>query len=214
MSPILEEIRKAVYDGKRAKTVELVQQALAQGIPALEILNEGLVPGLRDCGEGYEKGVKFIPEMLLAAGAMKSSMEVLKPHLGAGTGGTLGKVVLATVEGDVHDIGLELVATMLDAAGFQVVFMGPDVPTEKIIATVREEKPHLLGLSALLSNTMDVMPVVLRRLKEEGLRESVKVMVGGAPVTQEFADKIGADGWAYDAAGAVPVAKKLRATLP
>jgi len=210
----LEEIQKAVYDGKRAKTVELVQKALNEGTAAVDILNKGLVPGLRDCGEGYEKGVKFIPEMLQAAEAMKSSMKILKPHMAAGEGASSGKVVLATVEGDVHDIGLELVGNMLDTAGFEVVFMGPDVPIDKIIATVKEEKPHLLGLSALLTNTMDLMPVVLKRLKDEGLRNAVKVMVGGAPVKQDFCDEIGADGWAYDAAGAVPVAKKLRAMLP
>jgi 5-methyltetrahydrofolate--homocysteine methyltransferase len=210
----LEEIRKTVYDGKRVKTVELVQKAMEEGIAALDILNEGLVPGLRDCGDGYEKGVKFIPEMLQAAEAMKSSMKILKPHLGAAEGVSSGKVVLATIEGDVHDIGIELVSNMLDAAGFKIIFMGPDVPIDNIIATVKEEKPHLLGLSALLTNTMDLMPVVLQRLKQEGLRDKVKVMVGGAPVKQDFCDEIGADGWAYDAAGAVPVAKKLRAMLP
>jgi len=211
---VLAEIQKAVFDGDESKTMDLVNKALAEGIAAQEIVDNGLVKGLHDCGAGYEAGQKFIPEMLMAAEAMKSSMKILKPHLSAGSSGSsLGKVVLATVEGDVHDIGLELVATMLGSAGFDVVFMGPDVPTEKIIATVKEEKPKLLGLSALLTNTMDVMPFILKKLEKEGLRNSLKVIIGGAPVSQDFADRIGAEGYAYDAAAAVPVSKKLVSQL-
>jgi 5-methyltetrahydrofolate--homocysteine methyltransferase len=140
-------------------------------------------------------------------------MAVLKPHLAAGETAAGGKVVLATVEGDVHDIGLELVATMLGSAGFEVDFMGPDVETSRIIAEVKKVKPHLLGLSALLTNTMDIMPVILEKLEKEGLRNSLKVIIGGAPVSQDFADRIGADGYAYDAAAAVPVAKRLVSQL-
>lgn len=212
---LLAEIQKAVFDGDESKTTDLVSKALGEGIPAQEIVDNGLVKGLQDCGAGYEAGQKFIPEILLAAEAMKSSMKILKPYLAAGSegAGNPGKVVLATVEGDVHDIGLELVATMLGSSGFDVVFMGADVPTEKIIATVKEERPKLLGLSALLTNTMDVMPLILKRLEEEGLRNSLKVIIGGAPVSQDFADRIGADGYAHDAAAAVPVSKKLVSRL-
>ena len=206
---ILQEITKAVFDGEEQATVELVKKALAEGVKAQDIVDKGLVKGLHDCGAGYEAGEKFIPEMLMAAEAMKASMAILKPHLVAGEGVVSGKVVLATVEGDVHDIGLELVATMLGSAGFEINFMGPDVETSRIIAAVKQDKPKLLGLSALLTNTMDEMPVIIKKLEEEGLRNSLKVIIGGAPVSQDFADLIGADGFAYDAAAAVPVAQKL-----
>jgi 5-methyltetrahydrofolate--homocysteine methyltransferase len=206
---ILQEITKAVYDGEEQTTVELVKKALAEGLKAQDIVDKGLVKGLHECGAGYEAGEKFIPEMLMAAEAMKASMAILKPHLAAGETVAGAKVVLATVEGDVHDIGLELVATMLGSAGFEVNFMGPDVETSRIIAAVKQDKPQLLGLSALLTNTMDVMPVIIKQLEQEGLRNSLKVIIGGAPVSQDFATLIGADGFAYDAAAAVPVAKKL-----
>jgi 5-methyltetrahydrofolate--homocysteine methyltransferase len=212
---IIEAIRKNIYDGDENNTVELVKKALDEGKMAAEILDDGLVAGLRDCGDGFERGEKFIPEMLMSSESMKKAMEVLKPLLLEGAGHeSAGRAVLATVEGDVHDIGLELVGTMLETAGFEVRNMGPDVPTEDIIAAVKENNPHILGLSALLSNTMDVMPDVIEALAKAELRDSVKVMVGGAPVKQDFADEIGADGWAYDAASAVPKAKALRSQLP
>jgi 5-methyltetrahydrofolate--homocysteine methyltransferase len=212
---IIEQVRKNVYDGDENNTVELVKKALDEGNTANEILDDGLVAGLRDCGDGFERGEKFIPEMLMSSESMKKAMEVLKPLLLEGTGGGhTSRAVLATVEGDVHDIGLELVGTMLETAGFEVRNMGPDVPTEDIIEAVKEDNPHILGLSALLSNTMDIMPDVIEALANAELRDSVKVMVGGAPVKQDFADEIGADGWAYDAASAVPKAKELRGQLP
>jgi len=212
---IIEQVRKNVYDGDENNTVELVKKALDEGKTANEILDDGLVAGLRDCGDGFERGEKFIPEMLMSSESMKKAMEVLKPLLLEGTGGGItARAVLATVEGDVHDIGLELVGTMLETAGFEVRNMGPDVPTEDIVEAVKEDNPHILGLSALLSNTMDIMPDVIEALANAELRDSVKVMVGGAPVKQDFADEIGADGWAYDAASAVPKAKELRSQLP
>jgi len=211
---ILEEIKNNVYEGEENKTVELVKQALDEGQTAEDILDQGLVEGLRLTGDGFERGEKFIPEMLMSSESMKKAMVILRPLLLEGTGGAgFGKAVLATVEGDVHDIGLELVGTMFETSGFEVRNMGPDVPTEDIVQAVKEDQPHILGLSALLSNTMDVMPDVLDALKDAGLRDSVKVMIGGAPVKQDFADEIGAEGWAYDAASAVPVAKKLREEL-
>lgn len=211
---ILEELKKNVFDGEENKTVELVKKALDEGQAPKDILDAGLVAGLRDCGKSFEKGEKFIPEMLMSSEAMKKAMLILKPLLLEGVGGGgFGKAVLATVEGDVHDIGIELVGTMLETAGFEVRNMGPDVPAEDIIKAVKEDKPQIVGLSALLSNTMDVMPDVIAALQKAGLRDSVKVMVGGAPVKQDFADEIGADGWAYDAASAVPKAKELRSQL-
>ena len=212
---ILEEIKKNIYDGEENKTVDLVKKALDEGQAPQDIMDAGLVAGLRECGKGFEKGEKFIPEMLMASEAMKKAMVILRPLLLGGAGGqSFGKAVLATVEGDVHDIGLELVGTMFETAGFEVRNMGPDVPTADIVKAVKEHKPQIVGLSALLSNTMDVMPDVIAALKKAGLRDSVKVMVGGAPVKQDFADEIGADGWAYDAASAVPKAKELRSRLP
>jgi len=211
---IIENIKTAVFDGEENNTVELVKQALDEGMTAEDILNQGLVEGLRTTGDAFERGEKFIPEMLMASESMKKAMVILKPILLEGSGiGGFGKAVMATVEGDVHDIGLELVATMLETAGFEVRNMGPDVPTEDIIEAVKEDKPHIVGLSALLSNTMDIMPDVIEALANAKLRDSVKVMVGGAPVKQDFADEIGADGWAYDAASAVPKAKELRVQL-
>ncbi|MDH3393580.1 MAG: corrinoid protein [Desulfobacteraceae bacterium] len=212
---ILGDIKNAIFDGEENKIVELVKQALDEGQTASEILDKGLVEGIRATGDAFEKGEKFIPEMLLSSESMKRAMVILKPLLvEEGAGGGFGKAVLATVEGDVHDIGIELVGTMLETAGFEVRNMGPDVPTEDIVEAVKEDKPHIVGLSALLSNTMDVMPDVIEALADAGLRDSVKVMVGGAPVKQDFADEIGADGWAYDAASAVPKAKALRSQLP
>jgi len=211
---IIEQIRKNVYDGDENNTVELVKKALDEGKTANEILDDGLVEGLRTTGDAFERGEKFIPEMLLSSESMKKAMVILNPLLLEGSGAGFGKAVMATVEGDVHDIGLELVGTMFETAGFEVRNMGPDVPTEDIVEAEKEDQPHIVGLSALLSNTMDVMPDVIDALKEAGLRDSVKVMVGGAPVKQDFADEIGADGWAYDAASAVPKAKELRAQLP
>jgi 5-methyltetrahydrofolate--homocysteine methyltransferase len=210
----LEEISKAVFDGDEAKTAELVQKAVDEGKDLDELLDKGLVQGLRDCGSGFEKGEKFIPEMLMSAEAMKAAMTILKPLMVANVDDDAGgHAVLATVEGDVHDIGLELVATMLETAGIKVYNMGPDVPTDDVIAAVKEHKPQILGLSALLSNTMDVMPEILERLEKEGLRDSLKVMIGGAPVKQDFCDEIGADGYAYDASSAVPKAKELLAQM-
>ena len=211
---ILSDIKNAIFDGEENKIVELVKQALDEGQTASEIQDKGLVEGLRATGDAFERGEKFIPEMLLSSETMKRAMVILKPLLVEGAGGGFGKAVLATVEGDVHDIGLELVGTMFETAGFEVRNMGPDVPTEDIVEAVKEDKPHIVGLSALLSNTMDVMPDVIEALADAGLRDSVKVMVGGAPVKQDFADEIGADGWAYDAASAVPKAKALRRQLP
>lgn len=208
---LLEDIRRNMYDGEETKVVELVQQAIDEGLPPQDIMDKALIAGLRDTGDGFERGEKFIPEMLLSAEAMKASMELLKPLLldTNGQAHSAGKIVLATVEGDVHDIGLSLVGMMLETAGYEVRFMGADVPMDDIIEAVKEDKPMVVGLSALLSNTMDLMPDIIDGLKKEGLRDSVKVIVGGAPVKQDFADEIGADGWAYDAAGAVPMVKKL-----
>jgi 5-methyltetrahydrofolate--homocysteine methyltransferase len=209
---ILEEIRKMVFVGDDVRTLELVQKALDDGHDPHDITDNGLVKGIQDCGVAYEEQLMWLPELMMAADALKKALAVLKPKMSAdaGDGRGLGKVVLATVQGDVHDIGVELVGVMLESSGFSVRFMGGNVPTPEIIAAVKEDKAELLGLSTLLSNTMHVLPEVLKILEGEGLRESVKVMVGGAVIRQEYCEEIGADGYAADAVNAVPLAKKLR----
>jgi len=208
---ILEEIRKMVYSGEEEKALALVEKALEEGFEPQDIMDNGLVKGIQDCGAAYENKEMWIPELMLAAEALKRCLLILKPKMiEAGGGQSIGKVVLATVQGDVHDIGLELVGVMLESAGFTVRFMGGNVPTPDVINAVKEDKPDLLGLSTLLSNTMPVIPDILKILETEGIRDSVKVMVGGAPIRQEYCDEVGADGYAVDAVSAVLIAKKLR----
>ncbi len=174
-------------------------------------MDNGLVKGIQDCGAAYECQKMWIPELMPASEAMELGISLLKPLMAAEWGAqSLGKVVLATVEGDVHDIGVELVGVMLESASFTVRFMGGNVPTKDIINALKEDKPDLLGLSTLLSNTMHVMPDILKILDNEGIRDSIKVIIGGAPVRQEYCGEIGADGYAPDAVQSVPLAKKLR----
>ncbi len=206
---MLEELKRAVLSGDDERAAELTKKALEEGIEPGKVLNEALVPAMEIVGREYEEGERYVPEMLISAEAMKAAMEVLRPRL-VETGVRLkGKVVIGTVEGDLHDIGKNLVAMMLEGAGFEVIDLGVEVTAERFVQAVREHKPDVLGMSALLTTTMIHMPEVIEALKEAGLREEVKVIVGGAPVTQEYAEKIGADGYAPDAASAVAVVKKL-----
>ena len=206
---MLEELKRAVLSGDDERAAELTKKALEEGIEPGKVLNEALIPAMEIVGREYEEGERYVPEMLISAEAMKAAMEVLRPRL-VETGVRLkGKVVIGTVEGDLHDIGKNLVAMMLEGAGFEVIDLGVEVTAERFIQAVREHKPDVLGMSALLTTTMIHMPEVIEALKEAGLREEVKVIVGGAPVTQEYAEKIGADGYAPDAANAVAVVKKL-----
>ena len=206
---MLEELKRAVLSGDDERAAELTKKALEEGIEPGKVLNEALIPAKEIVGREYEEGERYVPEMLISAEAMKAAMEVLRPRL-VETGVRLkGKVVIGTVEGDLHDIGKNLVAMMLEGAGFEVIDLGVEVTAERFVQAVREHKPDVLGMSALLTTTMIHMPEVIEALKEAGLREEVKVIVGGAPVTQEYAEKIGADGYAPDAASAVAVVKKL-----
>ena len=206
---MLEKLKRAVLSGDDERAAELTKKALEEGIEPGKVLNEALIPAMEIVGREYEEGERYVPEMLISAEAMKAAMEVLRPRL-METGVRLkGKVVIGTVEGDLHDIGKNLVAMMLEGAGFEVIDLGVEVTAERFIQAVREHKPDVLGMSALLTTTMIHMPEVIEALKEAGLREEVKVIVGGAPVTQEYAEKIGADGYAPDAASAVEVVKKL-----
>jgi len=206
---MLEELKQAVLEGDTEKAVQLTERALSEGVDAGKILNEALVAAMDIVGKEYERGDRYVPEMLISAEAMKAAMEVLRPKLVEAGVKARGKVVIGTVEGDLHDIGKNLVAMMLEGAGFEVTDLGTEVTAEKFVQAVKEHRPDILGMSALLTTTMTHMPEVIEALKREGLRDGIKVMVGGAPVTQEYAEKIGADGYAPDAASAVELAKRL-----
>jgi 5-methyltetrahydrofolate--homocysteine methyltransferase len=204
-----EAIIGAVLTGDEKTTVDLVKKALAQGLQPQAIINQALVVGINAVGDRYKSGEYFIPEMLCGAKAMQKGMEYVKPLIQAEVNPCLGKVVIGTVAGDIHDIGKNIVAIMLEAAGFQVYDLGCDVSPQAFAAAVKEHEADLLGMSALLTTTMFSMKKTLDELQEQGLREKVKVMIGGAVVNQDFAVKIGADGYAGDSAAAVDLAKSL-----
>ena len=210
---VLEDLKQSVIGMEVEKAAELVQRALDEGLSAEEILNKALVPAMDAVGEQYERGERYVPEMLLSAHAMKGAMEKLRPLLAKSGVEPKGRVVIGTVEGDLHDIGQNLVSMMLEGAGFEVYNLGTEVSAERFVAGAKEYNADLVGMSALLTTTMIHMPEVIEALKENGLRDRVKVMTGGAPVTQEYADEINADGYAPDAAAAVKLAERLMAEL-
>jgi 5-methyltetrahydrofolate--homocysteine methyltransferase len=203
----LEKIVECVLGAEMDKVESLVKEGLAEGTDPSVLLKEGLIKGMDVIGEQFENGDLFLPEMLAAAMTMKAGVEILKPHLAGGDSKAAGIVVIGTVQGDIHDIGKNLVAMMLEGAGFEVADVGIDVPPEDFVKAVEEKKPQVVGLSALLTNTMPAVKMTIDALQEAGLRDQVKIMIGGAPVTQEFAYEVGADGYASDAAGAVNIAR-------
>ncbi len=204
----LQGVKQRLIEGDARGVAELARQALQEGYPAQSILGEALIPGMGRVGELFEQGEYFVPELLLAARAMYAALDLLRPHLTAAGVEAVGKVVLGTVQGDLHDIGKKLVMIMLEGSGFQVIDLGSDVPPQRFVDAARESGAKLVGLSALLSTTLPAMEKTIRAVRESGL-SGVKVMIGGAPVTQAFADKIGADGFGRDAAVAVPLARRL-----
>ena len=206
---LLDDIRQSVIDGDMNSTQKLVKKALAEKIPPEQILKDGLISAMEKVGRRFECGEFYVPEMLISARAMKSGLVLLRPHLTAANVQAVGKVVIGTVQGDLHDIGKNLVGMMLEGAGFEVVDLGADVSTEKYVAAVKEYRPNIIACSALLTTTMPRMENVILSLREAGLRDQVKVMIGGAPVTDEYARNIGADGYAPDAASAASLAKEL-----
>ena len=210
---VLEDLKASVIEMEVERAIELTQKALDEGLGAEEILNKALVPAMDVVGEQYERGEKYVPEMLLSAHAMKGAMGLLRPLLVESGVEMKGRVVIGTVEGDLHDIGQNLVGMMLEGAGFEVYNLGAEVPAEEFVRGAKEHEADLVGMSALLTTTMLHMPEVIDALREAGLRARVKVMIGGAPVTQEFAGEIGADGYAPDAASAVKLAERLAAEL-
>lgn len=204
-------ITETLITGDSDKLLELVQAALAAGIPAKEILQKGLIIGMDIVGEKMECGDMFIPEVLMSAQAMSVSVEVLKPLLAEGDSSSAGKVIIGTVKGDLHDIGKNLVSMMMESAGFEVIDLGVDVAPEKFVEAIKMHKPTIVGLSALLTTTMPMMKKSIMTIEESGLRNTLKIIVGGAPVNQAFADEIGADGYAPDAGAASKLAKALYA---
>lgn len=205
-------IKEALVGIDEDKTVQLVNAAVAEHVPAKDILNQGLIAGMDIVGDKMESADMFIPEVLMAAKVMGSALDILKPLLGDAASAGKGKVVIGTVKGDLHDIGKNLVVMMLESAGFEVDNLGTDVEPEKFVEAVKEDHPQLLCLSALLTTTMPMMKKTIDAIEELGLRDQLKIMVGGAPVTEDFAKKIGADGYAPDAGSATRMAKEFTAS--
>jgi 5-methyltetrahydrofolate--homocysteine methyltransferase len=208
---LLSKITATIIEGEPDEVVELTQQALDAGLEPLSIINEGLVPGMNVVGEKFQNGEYFLPHLIIAANGMQQSMALLEPELTSRQQrvDVAGTLVIGSVAGDIHEIGKSLVATMMSASGFQVYDLGVDVATADFVDKVKETGANLLGLSALLTTTMTVQREVIEALEEAGIRDQVKVILGGAPVSQEWSDSIGADGYAEDAVGAIDLAKRL-----
>ena len=209
MSEILSAISTLIIEGNFADMVDKTNAALEEGLGAGEILNNGLMPGMDHVGVEFKAGNMFVPEVLRSAKAMQESMDILRPLLAETGVETAGKIVLGTVKGDLHDIGKNLVSMMCEGAGFEIVNLGFDVAPEQFITAVKEHKPKIVGMSAMLTTTMRAMGHTIKAIEEAGLRDQVKIMVGGAPVDQEFANRIGADGYGANAPASSDLAKKL-----
>ena len=206
---LAEQVHDDMYNGLRDEVVEATHILLGRGWAPARVLNDALVEGMRIVGVDFRDGILFVPEVLLAANAMKAGMEVLRPLLAETGAEPIGKVVIGTVKGDIHDIGKNLVSMMLEGAGFEVVNIGINNSAEKYLAALAEHQPDILGMSALLTTTMPYMKVVIDTLVQQGLRDRYIVLVGGAPLNDEFAQAIGADAYCRDAAVAVETAKAL-----
>ena len=207
----MDEVFDLVVRGKSKLIAAAVQEALDEGNAAPDVL-DNMIKAMGVVGEKFKNNEIFVPEMLVAARAMKKGVDVLKPHLAGGSAGVAGKMIIGTVAGDLHDIGKNLVAMMIESAGFEVIDLGVDVPVEKFIEAVRENPDvKVVGVSALLTTTMPAMKETVEALNNEDFRKDIKIMVGGAPITPEFAEEIGADAYTADAASAAQVAKSLAA---
>ena len=205
----LNRLREAILTGNAKAAKEVTQAALAEGVDPQSLVMDYMVPAMDEVGNRFECNEYFVPELLIAARAMKTSLELIRPLLAAQGVEPVARVVIGTVKGDLHDIGKGLVASMLEGGGFEVIDLGVDVPADKFVAAVKEHKAHIVALSALLTTTMTAMKSVLEALKQAGIRDQVKVMIGGAPVTQQYCDSITADGYSATASGAVNLARQL-----
>mgnify|MGYP001016923412 FL=1 len=209
MGSLIEEIHEAVLNGTANLAKEKTIQALASGEKAEVILNQGLINAMKEVGKLFEEEEYFVPEMLISARAMQSALTILKPALVAQDIKSKGKIVIGTVQGDLHDIGKNLVSMMLEGAGFQIVDLGTDISAEAFLEAVHMHKPDIVAMSALLTTTMANIPKTIQLIKEKGAQAGLKIIIGGAPVTQRFADEAGADGFASDANQAVVMATKI-----
>ena len=209
MEKLLEEIKKTVIDGKHKEIEALVQKAIQEKADLDDLINRALIAAMDVVGDRFAKSEIFVPEMLVSAVTMKKGLDLIKPLLKGNEDQAKGKVILCTVKGDQHDIGKNLVAMMLEGAGLEVIDLGVDVTVEEVIDKINEIQPQILGMSALLTTTMPEMENMIRLLRERGIRENVKVMIGGAPVDADFAEKIGADAYGEDAAEAVTIARSF-----
>jgi 5-methyltetrahydrofolate--homocysteine methyltransferase len=206
---ILEQLYDSILNGKMDESKTYTQQALEENIPTDEIISQGMNLAMEEVGLRFSRNEIFLPEMMVAARAMKSAMEILEPHIVKETKTSLGKIIVGTVEGDLHDVGKNLVCMMFKGAGFDVVDLGVDVPKEKFLESIQQESPQLLGISALLSTTLPNVVETIAFLRQSGVDGNCKILVGGAPVTEKFASDAKADGYAADAGLAIQLAKKL-----
>ena len=206
--PDLKQLFEAILSGDAKASQTITQQALAEGIDPLKLVNEYMVPAMDEVGRRFESCEYFVPELLISARAMKGALDLIRPLLTARGDEPVGRVAIGTVKGDLHDIGKNLVASLLEGGGFEVIDLGVNVPPEKFIATIKEKKANIVAMSALLTTTMPAMKTTIDALKQAGVREHVKVLIGGAPITQKYAEEIGADGYSENAVGAVALAKR------
>ena len=206
--PDLKQLYESVVSGDAKATQAITQQALADGVDPLKLVNDYMVPAMDEVGRRFEANEYFVPELLISARAMKAALELIRPLLTARGDQPLGRVAIGTVKGDLHDIGKNLVGSLLEGGGFEVIDLGVNVTPEKFIATVNEKQANIIAMSALLTTTMPSMKTTIDALKQAGVRGKVKVLIGGAPITQKYADEIGADGYSENAVGAVALAKK------
>jgi len=209
MSRLYERIATAIMEGDADKTASLVQRALDQDLPAKDILDNGMVVGMGEVGARFKVGDMFVPEVLMSADSMQAGLDVLRPHLVASGVKLIGKILMGTVKGDLHDIGKNLVNMMCEGAGFEVIDIGFNADPDKFVEAIKEHQPDVVGMSAMLTTTMRAMAQTIKAIEEAGLRDQVKIMVGGAPVDAAFAERIGADGYGSNAPAGSDLAKKL-----
>jgi 5-methyltetrahydrofolate--homocysteine methyltransferase len=209
MSTTYERLSTAILEGKEERVPKLVQKGLDEGLVPKDILDNGLIVGMNEVGARFKRGDMFVPEVLMAAKSMQAGLSVLRPELVASGAKLIGTIVMGTVKGDLHDIGKNLVGMMCEGAGFEVIDVGFNVEPEKFIEAIKEHQPNIVGMSALLTTTMRAMGHTIQAIEEAGLRDQVKIMVGGAPVDAEFAERIGADGYGSNAPSGSDLAKRL-----